>query len=218
MTITYQHSAHRGIEKPLTMYKKTLFWRKRKRLSACWGQCVTLIIFYFLNIHTHMSMGGTSRAFVVMSHGCAATFRVKVPSHTHTGEKIHHHTLNSSLTYKSLISFILFNTNGFMWETERSSLSLKPLKLFPALCKHSDTNVSHICISVNSSEACDSSCMFSWFYSVVSCWSRMCRLSAVSWTGNRDGGFIHAHRDFIKATSDKQHGDKHGITVWKALR
>lgn len=28
-----------------------------------------------------------------------------------------------------------------------------------------------------------------------------------------DGGFIHAHRDFIKATSDKQHGDKHGITV-----
>lgn len=35
-----------------------------------------------------------------------------------------------------------------MWETESSSLSLKSLKLFPALCKHSDTNVSqhlHFC-------------------------------------------------------------------------
>lgn len=61
-----------------------------------------------------MSMEGTSRAFVVTSHGCAPTFRVKVPSHAHTGEKIHHHKLNSSLTYKSLISFIVFNTNGFM--------------------------------------------------------------------------------------------------------
>lgn len=42
-----------------------------------------------------MSMEGTSRAFVVTSHGCAPTFRVKVPSHAHTGEKIHHHKLNS---------------------------------------------------------------------------------------------------------------------------
>lgn len=162
-----------------------------------------------------------------------------------------------------------------MWETERSSLSLKSLKLFPALCKHSDTNVSQrlhfcqlfcfwssnlhiwlwLCVRAQTSlgrpdrnvqwlvqgrgprvwhpglqvcfrvkheaetaSACDSSWMYSWFYFVVLCWSHMCSLSVVSWTGNRDSGFIHAHRDFIKATSDKQHGDKHGITVWKALR
>lgn len=42
-----------------------------------------------------MSMVGTSRAFVVTSHGCAPTFRVKVPTHTHRREKIHHHELNS---------------------------------------------------------------------------------------------------------------------------
>lgn len=39
MTITYQHSAHRGIEKPLTMYKKTILKKAEASVSVLRSVC-----------------------------------------------------------------------------------------------------------------------------------------------------------------------------------
>lgn len=86
MTITYQHSAHRGIEKPLTMYKKTILKKAEASVSVLRSVCDINYFLFFKYTHTYRSMEGTSRAFVVTSHGCAPTFRVKVPSHTHRRE------------------------------------------------------------------------------------------------------------------------------------